>query len=112
MNTETEVKATPRPWKAFGRELVFGEDMWAIGELYNDPREGEPEANAALIVEAVNTYDKLKSDRDALLEALGSMDHAMGGMQLLSESNRELVLNAKIKAKAAIAQCENSEVKP
>jgi hypothetical protein len=58
-------KATPRPWKAHGPLVYMGREGGF--DLRHCP---EPEANAALIVEAVNSYDAHKAMIAELVEAL------------------------------------------
>jgi hypothetical protein len=50
-------KATPRPWKQHGTSIYFPRTAGGF-DLRHCP---EPEANAALIVEAVNSYDANKA---------------------------------------------------
>ena len=59
-------------------------------------------ANAAFIVEAVNSYDKLQADRKALLKAL----HAFIDQTLVLPSGESVWGEELINARAAIAQAE------
>jgi hypothetical protein len=61
-------KATPRPWTAHG-PIVFMYDEGGF-DLRNCP---EPEANAALIVEAVNAYDAQAALIAELVEELDAV---------------------------------------
>jgi hypothetical protein len=62
-------KATPRPWTAHG-PIVFMYDEGGF-DLRNCP---EPEANAALIVEAVNSYEAQADLIKELVDALAKIE--------------------------------------
>lgn len=86
MKTETEQKATPRPW-----EIISGNDnavhiVHGPGEIatvfkwdsFNgatpESQKEEAEANAALIVKAVNAYD---ADQEIIRELVEVAKHAL-----------------------------------
>ena len=79
----SKAKHTPIPWKFVAqREYIRAKIILPPARILPDQgregsapsngpwEDGEDEANAAFIVEAVNNHDRLKADRDALLEAL------------------------------------------
>lgn len=93
----SEKKTTPRPWRA--QDVEFSEDTWlaflneegmrcvtARGNIVavtwdtedDDNPEQKDQFNAALIVEAVNNYDRLKAEnerlRDGIENALASFN--------------------------------------
>jgi hypothetical protein len=71
MATTTPLKdgeATARPWSQLGNSITAGDDITVILIANcddHDLTQGQNEANAALIVEAVNQYDALKEKADA-----------------------------------------------
>jgi hypothetical protein len=83
----TETKHTPGPWSAmpfWGDSITGNKGIVIYGPIGNDKRiaeiqftgfrgELEHEANAALIVEAVNAYATLKAHNAALLAALEAL---------------------------------------
>ncbi len=94
MSMETPMEATPRPWSVercnrWKRACyIRSESGLRIGYTYSDIQKmhrGEPEANAALIVRAVNAHDDLVR---ALEDAERTLAHAYAreGWESLSES--------------------------
>ena len=73
-----ETQATPRPWKITRTEGSLGVGLdWAItgrwtaiATLFDEDDDPEQEANAALIVRAVNNHDALVEALEALLAAV------------------------------------------
>lgn len=58
--------ATPRPWRTISKGYIYatvdGDPNWIIGKTYHAPTElaeDAMDANAALIVRAVNNHDAL-----------------------------------------------------
>lgn len=78
----TQDQATGRPWKIGERwdhgnadiEILSetGRETWIVARMFADPKEGVQEANAALIVRAVNSHD-------ALIEALEFARNELSG---------------------------------
>ena len=64
-------KATLRPWKVSNRYGIEGANGERVSLSRFTLSSGEKcDANDSLVLEAVNAYDKLKRDNEALLEAL------------------------------------------
>lgn len=72
--------ASPRPWRLVEHRMVYSGDTHITNLSVNfsgsTPMPSEVQkANNELTVEAVNSYDKLKADRDALLGACIETSH-------------------------------------
>lgn len=70
-------KATPRPWREMDGEIICHKGVlgacWTKGEKFsgNEIDTAEQNANAALIVQAVNTHHELMSALSELLNYVG-----------------------------------------
>lgn len=77
METNNEVKRTQGKWEVECKELgvytIHTEEI-DIAEVYGlDMPDEEGEVNAEFICEAVNNYDKIKEDNEALIVALKNL---------------------------------------
>ena len=77
---EAFVNATPRPWHLGERQaasIIYAADGYAVADVktYHHKHAGASDANAALIVTAVNTY----GERVALVEALRDATARLAG---------------------------------
>jgi hypothetical protein len=87
---ECRVKATPGPWRitdASGRrEIAQTVTGRLICEVYNAPGTDNREANAALIVRAVNSHDALVDACHALMAGLEMVAESTGTTKGLKSS--------------------------
>lgn len=99
---------TPLPWKKNehgSKSAIVGPNWQVIGGCHGRPVE-ESEANAALIVRAVNTIDTITEQRDRLLEACKDANE-----KLTAEEWRADGVSTEIakRLRKAIAECEGAK---
>jgi hypothetical protein len=79
--------ATPRPWKSDGLGAVWGGDRWLLTDA--------DEADAALIVAAVNAYDDLEAVVQAARRCLPYVEpDAFSGPNVEAHSARDALVEA------------------
>jgi hypothetical protein len=66
---KNKVKHSPLPWRNDGVTIADAHDR-EVAETWGNQPSKLAIPDAVLIVEAVNNYEQLQADRDALLEAL------------------------------------------
>lgn len=80
------MSATPRPWTLGRKHDYLAKVMVTAAEAYIADCEqndiAEDQANAALIVEAVNAYDAVKAENARLREALETIAQGKGAFDL------------------------------
>ncbi len=95
MKTNQIEKATPRPWRraASGRAVFIASGAGYIAEVFHDEHSENVEANAALIVQAVNERDALIAVADAAERVASAVDEGCD-----SEKNYLIGLNETLLA--------------
>ena len=91
--SEQQDKATPRPWIS-RKELVLESDFLMVAKCAGET-DYQAEANAALIVKAVNSYDALR----AVADSAWTLRHDEGSTpkgELLAELDQALAALAAV----------------
>jgi outer membrane protein TolC len=96
---KTETKHTPIPWTARGPHVYASDEAELVAQMHNWQGEIEQEANAALIVRAVNNHESLAS----ALADLRNAGRAAGFSGLSPDSWLRIALE---KAERALANME------
>lgn len=107
----SETKHTPTPWKYLAnvgptKIVLLEQNGDTIFECIKNTRDSRMEANAAYIVKACNSHEKLVRDREALLKALKGALEALYN-ETHGQSDTHWIKTTKEQARSAIAAAES-----